>query len=221
MQNITHVFFDVGYTLINEDAVWETRCREQAETPECQRLGLSADDIFQAIVKASLAHKPQYRTVVNTYQLQEVAPYRHDLERLYHDAERVLQPLSGHYTLGVIANQTDGLAQRLEAYGIRSYFTHIISSWDHQVMKPDPRLFEIALQEAGCPPNQALMVGDRLDNDILPAKSVGMKTIWIRQGFGGMQTIRHPSEEPDATVSSLSELLPLLFSPHFCPQNNR
>lgn len=210
MKEITHIFFDVGYTLVNEDAVWEKRCLEQAETPECRMLGLSAEDIYQAIIAASLAHKPQYRTVVSTYHLTEVAPYRHDLERLYDDAVPVLEALSARYTLGIIANQTDGLAGRLEACGIRSYFSHVISSWDHQVMKPDPRLFEIALEEAGCPPERALMVGDRLDNDVYPAKTVGTKTIWIRQGFGGMQSIQSETQKPDGIVNSLSELLNLL-----------
>lgn len=42
------IFFDVGYTLVNEDAVWELRCKEQAETEEAKRLGVSAEDIYQA-----------------------------------------------------------------------------------------------------------------------------------------------------------------------------
>ena len=31
------------------------------------------------------------------------------------------------------------------------------------------------------------MIGDRIDNDIAPAKSLGMNTVWIRQGYGGLQ----------------------------------
>lgn len=210
MFDVTHIFFDVGYTLVNEDAVWECRCREQAETPECRALGLSSQDIYDAIVAASLAHKPQYRTLVEHYHLTEVAPYRHDLEQLYQGAKEVLEALSARYTLGIIANQTDGLLSRLEAYGIRSYFTHVVSSWDHQVMKPNPKLFDIALKEAGCSPDKALMIGDRLDNDMIPAKAVGMNTIWIRQGFGGMQIIQNQNDQPDAIVDSLPELLKLL-----------
>lgn len=210
MNTITHIFFDVGYTLVNEDAVWHRRCLEQADTDECRRLGLSAKDIYRAIAEASLDRKPQYRTVISRYHLQEVAPYRHELEVLYRDTELVLHSLSSRYILGIIANQTGGLQSRLLQYGISSYFTHVISSWGHQILKPNPELFRIALQKAGCLPDQALMIGDRLDNDILPAKSIGMKTIWIRQGFGGLQTVRHPSEEPDAIVSSLSELLSLI-----------
>ncbi len=45
------IFFDVGYTLVNEDAVWERRCKEQAETEEAKRLGVSAEDIYHEIEK--------------------------------------------------------------------------------------------------------------------------------------------------------------------------
>lgn len=37
---------------------------------------------------------------------------------------------------------------------------------------------------AKCKPENAVMIGDRIDNDIVPAKQLGMKTIWIKQGFG-------------------------------------
>lgn len=54
------------------------------------------------------------------------------------------------------------------------------------------------------------MIGDRLDNDVAPAKEIGMKTIWIRQGFGGMQSPRSTGEQPNAAVDGLAELLGLL-----------
>ena len=44
------LFFDVGYTLVNEDAVWKARCREQAQTAEAKKLGLSATDIYHEII---------------------------------------------------------------------------------------------------------------------------------------------------------------------------
>lgn len=40
-------------------------------------------------------------------------------------------------------------------------------------MKPDPKLFTIACAQAGCAPEDAVMIGDRLDNDIAPAKAIG------------------------------------------------
>ena len=203
------LFFDVGYTLVNDDAVWQTRCREQAAGEEAVRLGLSAADLWHEIELASIERKPQYRTLVSKFGFREAAPYRHDLETLYGDAPRVLRTLSRRYELGVIANQTDGLRERLDRFGILSYFTHIVSSWDVGAMKPQRRIFEIALQKASCRPEEAAMIGDRLDNDIAPAKALGMKTVWVRQGFGGLQEPIGDADTPDHTVSRLDELLDL------------
>lgn len=204
------LFFDVGYTLVNEDAVWKRRCEEQAETAEAKRLGLTSGDIYREIEKASRRRLPQYRTVVKKFGFTETAPYRHECETLYADAPRVLELLSHRYELGVIANQADGLEKRLGGFGILRYFTHIVSSWDVGAMKPDPRIFETALEKAGCPPHEAVMIGDRLDNDVAPAKALGMKTVRVRQGFGVLQSPRSEADTPDFEIGSLSEL-PALF----------
>ena len=201
------LFFDVGYTLVNEDAVWDDRCHQQAKTDEAKKLGLSAADIYHEIEMASISRKPQFRTLIDKYGFHEVAPYRTELEKLYEEVPAVIKALSQKYELGIIANQLDGLKERLEAFGLLKYFKYIISSWDLQIMKPDIRIFEYALDKANCTPQEACMIGDRLDNDILPAKSLGMKTIWIKQGFGALQKPLSKSEEPDYTISNLSELL--------------
>lgn len=201
------LFFDMGYTLVDEGAVWQKRCEEQAATEEAKCLGLSAEVIYQEIEKASLARLPQYRTVINKFRFKTVAPYRHELEELYGDAPNVLKTLSEKYELGVIANQTDGLRERLERFGILQYFTHVISSWDVQIMKPDTRIYEYALKTSKCRPYEAVMIGDRLDNDVAPAKAVGMKTVWIKQGFGGLQTPLSEKDTPDYVIEGLSELL--------------
>ena len=205
------LFFDVGYTLVNEDAVWERRCREQVQTDEAKKLGLTADVIYHEIEIATLARKPQFRTVIDKFGFKEVAPYRTELEELYEDATAVIKALTQKYELGIIANQLDGLKERLEAFALLQYFKYIISSWDVQVMKPDIRIFEYALDKANCKPQEACMIGDRLDNDILPAKSLGMKTVWIKQGFGALQKPESPAEEADYTIEKLPELLEIFM----------
>ncbi len=108
------LFFDVGYTLVNEDAVWEKRCHEQAETQEAEKLGPSAADIYHEIEIASIARKPQFLTLIDKYNFKEVAPYRTELETLYKEAPAVIQALSQKYELGIIVNQLDGLKDRLD-----------------------------------------------------------------------------------------------------------
>ncbi len=54
------------------------------------------------------------------------------------------------------------------------------------------------------------MIGDRLDNDIYPAKKLGFKTIWIRQGFGGFQKPISSDYQADIEIDNLHELLTIL-----------
>ena len=204
------IFFDVGYTFVNEDAVWEKRCHEQAETAEAKKLGLTAMDIYHEIEIATISRKPQFRTVIDKFGFTEVAPYRTELEVMYEDAPTVIKAVAQKYELGIIANQADGLKERLESFGLLQYFKYIVSSWDVKVMKPDIRIFEYALGKANCKPQDTCMIGDRLDNDILPAKLLGMKTVWIKQGFGALQNPESKEEEPDYTIDKLTELLDIL-----------
>ena len=204
---IKTLFFDVGYTLVNEDAVWARRCKEQAATEEAIKLGVTAEDIYHEIEKVTIEGLPQYRTTIERFNFSEMMPYHHELETMYEDAPQVLKALSEKYELGVIANQADGLRERLESFDILKYFKYVISSWDVKVMKPDIRIFEYALKTANCQPQDAVMIGDRIDNDTAPAQSLGMKGVWIKQGFGKLQTALAAANPPDYEVDNLIELL--------------
>ena len=201
------LFFDVGYTLVNEDAVWLRRCKDQAATEEAKKLGISAEDMYHEIQKATIEGLPQFRTVIERFKFSHMMPYHHELETMYEDAPQVLKVLSEKYELGVIANQADGLRERLQSFGLLQYFKYVISSWDVKVMKPDIRIFEHALKAANCQPQDAVMIGDRIDNDTAPAQSLGMKAVWIKQGFGKLQTALAAANPPDYEVEKLTELL--------------
>ena len=51
------------------------------------------------------------------------------------------------------------------------------------------------------------MIGDRLDNDIVPANALGMKTVWIKQSLGQYYNVRSIQERPDETIHTLEQLL--------------
>ena len=201
--------FDVGYTLVNEDVAWRRRCEEQAETEEAKRLGLCAGDIFHEIEKASAAKLPQYRAVAEKFHFREVVPYRPETEFLYDGALETLQALSEKYRLVVIANQSVRLFDRLRAFGLFPLFTEIVASAAVGLQKPDPRIFTYALNLVDCEPKDAVMIGDRLDNDVEPAKALGMETVWIRQGFGRCQTPSGEADTPDHVIDDIRELLSL------------
>lgn len=86
----------------------------------------------------------------------------------------------------------------------------IIASAEEGVSKPDRRIFEIALERSSCKPENAVMIGDRINNDIVPAKQLGMKTIWVKQGFESLWNITDESEKTDIEINGLSDILKYL-----------
>ena len=134
-----------------------------------------------------------------------------EYEVLYKDAEECLKNLSSKYKIGVIANQSLGTADRLEQFGILKYIDLVVASAEEGVAKPNKEIFEIALNRAGCKPEHAIMIGDRIDNDIVPAKKLGMKTIWVKQGFGKYWNITSEEEKSDYAVANLTEISDILI----------
>ena len=114
----------------------------------------------------------------------KTVPWNSDDEFVYPETENCLGELSKHYRIGIIANQNLGSEERLEKLGLLKHIDLVIASAEESVAKPDLRIFQIALARADCKPEEAVMVGDRLDNDIIPANKIGMTTVWIKQGFG-------------------------------------
>ena len=137
-------------------------------------------------------------------------PYPAEFEVLYDDTVPVLSALKNKYDLAVIANQFAGTDKRLKNFGIYDDFKFVLASSDVGVSKPNPVIFKTALEKAGCYAYEAFMIGDRIDNDIAPAKSLGINTVWIRQGYGGLQSPEKFGCIPDFIVNSLNELLDIL-----------
>lgn len=135
--------------------------------------------------------------------------YKED-EFLYDDAIQCFEILSKKYKIGIIANQSLGTKERLGYQGILKYINLIIASAEEGVAKPDRRIFEIALERSNCKSVNAVMIGDRIDNDIVPAKQMGMNTIWIKRGFGQYWNIKQEIEKPDFVVNNLTEICDLL-----------
>ena len=196
------LFFDMGSTIMDETAAMEKRIRDSIE---------GTDITFEAFA----AKMAEFRTMGKREDLAafdyfglKKAPWPRDTEYPYPDAEAVLRTLQARgYRMGIIANQSPGSEKRLAKFGLLPFFEVVCASAEEGVAKPDPEIFRRALTRAGCTPEEAVMIGDRTDNDVAPAKSLGMQTVLIRQGYGGHDTIHHEGEIPDATVDGLLELL--------------
>ena len=200
MNKIKWIFFDIGSTLVDESAVYENRIKEITQGNNIDR----NEFVAKVIERAQTSPKPIV-SAAEDYGVK-VPAWRHDLEVLYPDTKELLQRLSQKYKIGIIANQDFGAEQRLTDFNVHQYINLVIASAEEGVAKPDLRIFQIALARADCKPEEAVMVGDRIDNDIIPANKIGMTTMWIKQGFGSYAEPKTVEEQSDYIVNSLAEI---------------
>ena len=204
LAKIKWIFFDIGSTLVDESVAYQNRIeRTIAGT------NVTYDDFYNKMVEISKYNQSGYNKALEAYGLKTV-PWNSDDEFVYPETENCLSELSKHYKIGIIANQNLGSEERLEKLGLLKHIDLVIASAEEGVAKPDLRIFQIALDRANCKPEEAVMVGDRIDNDIIPANKIGMTTVWIKQGFGGYAELKEIEEHPDYTINNLNDLLNLL-----------
>jgi len=115
------------------------------------------------------------------------------------------------YKLGII---TEGRSvkqwEKLIRLGLQHFFHAVVISEDIGQGKIGPEIFRLAAERIDIKPNQAAMVGDRLDKDIVGAKAAGMKTIQLKKGRYKEHKPRNPQEEPDYVIGNLKDLLRIL-----------
>ena len=205
MKNIKWLFFDLGSTLIDESECYRLRYREAVAGTT-----ISIADFEKKVIEFSKQNRKGDHEAVKYYGIT-LPPWHKEAEKPYNDTEYVLDQLSGKgYRLGVIANQSPGTKERLLSWGLLKYFDIVLASAEEGIAKPNPEIFDRALIAVNCLPDSAVMIGDRLDNDIAPAKRIGMKTVWVRQGLGGLASVVHENEQADYEIRNLTELLALL-----------
>ncbi|WP_121662393.1 HAD family hydrolase [Metabacillus litoralis] len=126
---------------------------------------------------------------------------------VYDESFQVLDKLKESYRLLLLTNGSPDLQNtKLEITPeLVPYFEQIIISGAFGRGKPDPTIFEHALEKMNLSKDEAIMVGDNLMTDILGASRVGMKSVWIN---------RHNKErnevQPDFEITHLEELYPIL-----------
>ncbi|MCY4403948.1 MAG: HAD family hydrolase [Candidatus Poribacteria bacterium] len=120
-----------------------------------------------------------------------------DIE-LYPDVIPTFDVLAPHFKLGLLSNGNT----YPERCGLQDRFEFVIFSQDVQVEKPNPKIFEITTQQAGCEFSQLLHVGDSLENDVAGAKNVGVPSVWLnRQGVSNNTDI-----QPEYEITTLAEI---------------
>lgn len=127
---------------------------------------------------------------------------------LYEDTFTVLDELKGKYQLVLLTNGAPSLQNlKLEITPeIAPYFDHIIISGDFGKGKPDASIFEHVMERTGITADDAIMVGDNLNTDILGSSRVGMRNVWINRD----NNMANGAVTPTYEISSLTDLVKLV-----------
>jgi putative hydrolase of the HAD superfamily len=198
---ITHLFFDAGNTLVfpnfrliaeklavrgprvtPEDLeCGEQKARYQLDDPELirssndhSRWTLYFETIFRhcgvtepAIVRDVLAELQAIHRISNLWEI--VPP----------EVPAALQELKPRFRLSVISNANGTVREKLRRVGLLGFFETVLDSHEEGIEKPDPRIFQAALDRTGARADRSLYIGDMYHIDVAGARAAGMEVFLL------------------------------------------
>jgi HAD superfamily hydrolase (TIGR01549 family) len=202
------VFFDFGFTLWDEERAWNAWARW---------LGVPTYEFFAvlgSVIERGEHHHRAFEIVRPGFDLEREREQRREAgesdgfrpEELYPDVIPCLRELrSAGYRAGVAGNYFADFAETLRAINLPIDF--IGSSEEWEVQKPSPEFFARMVEISGVAPQEIAYVGDRVDNDVLPAKAAGMVSVFLRRGpWGLIHARRAEAEQADIRIDTLADL---------------
>lgn len=213
-ERIRGVFLDVGETLVDETRVWDgwadwlgvPRFTFHAAIGEAIERGAPHTEVFELF-------RPGFDLAAErAARRAEGALWAVEERDLYPDVRPALERLRADgYLVGISGNQPDGMTHALRALHLPVDLIENSADWG--VEKPDPAFFVRVAALAGVPPARIAYVGDRLDNDVLPARAAGMVSVFLRRGPWALAHARWPQAQlASARIATLTELPDLLAS---------
>ena len=211
---IRAITFDVGGVIFSDDAFKRAIFRalqqlqpsiSQVEFDQIYWQHLSNPDgsLRNKLTKhflKSLDRKTELMELTNKY-------WKFNTQDLYQDAKSVLQQLKRlNFKIGIIANQPASVVDDLARENLLAFIDALAISAIEGVEKPNLKLFEVAIARLETLPQEIVHVGNRIDTDVIPAKTLGMKTVWVRRG----EANPNPSEADFKTPNLIvDELIPI------------
>jgi putative hydrolase of the HAD superfamily len=170
----------------------------------------------RANLECNLLH--YYELLARYFGIQFDKPYE-ELCRRYHLIAERISPMPGAqhvlaelkragFCLGLVTNTSlphSIIVEEFQRLALDEYFDTVVCSSEIVFRKPDRAMFEVALRALKVSPEEAMFVGDDYHADIVGAKQVGMKTVWLNPK-------RHPvpgEVRPDYDIAGLEEILEL------------
>jgi len=201
-QAVTTLLFDAGGTLVHLDYFFLHRELRRAGVRVARRAIRQAEYAARAEVARRMLRRVEdtdetrrrpYFGVLLDYlgveadtaaRLIERFDAAHAQDNLWRvmlpSTPRILRELRARgFTLGVVSNADGRIAAILRRCGIVQFFDVVIDSHEVGVEKPDPRIFHLALEQAGVRPEQAIFVGDIYSIDVVGAACAGMRPLLL------------------------------------------
>jgi HAD superfamily hydrolase (TIGR01662 family) len=191
------VVFDVGETLVDEERWWRALCERALLQPH----------VVWAALGVTIARGEEHDALWGHLGLEKPDDWWRELvysrDDLYPDALDCLERVRGlGLRVGIVGNQTEAM----EAWAREAALPAdvIASSASLGARKPDPRFFERVVELVKCRAADVAYVGDRVDNDVLPAAAAGLIAVHVRRGPWG-----HLQPTPPEATLGLDDLASL------------
>jgi HAD superfamily hydrolase (TIGR01509 family) len=189
---VSAVVFDAGETLVDETGLWQ-RAADLAGVPRFTVMG-----ILGGLISRGERHSRVWELLGVE---RPVADF--ELGELYPDALPCLADLRARgLRVGVVGNTPEAFEDV-----IRDHADFVGSSARWGVEKPAAEFFERIVDEAGVAPDEIAYVGDRVDNDVLPALRAGMVAVHVRRGPWGFLHEPPPAALRAGSLAELPEVL--------------
>lgn len=117
----------------------------------------------------------------------------------------VVETLSKKYKLVLVSNFYGNIQTILGDFKLDSFFADVVESSVVGVRKPDPAIYQLGVDAMGFNASEVLVVGDSFSKDVVPAKKVGCKVVWLKGEGWGNETI--DESLPDVIITSLDQLI--------------
>lgn len=209
------LIFDYGGTLDTDGrhwahVLWEGYCEAQVPVTNVQfreayvygeRALAKApivlpEDTFRDVLEKKVAQQFAFLQAVQIWtdtsdvcdaKLKTVVAYCHDYAlRHITQARDVLSQLRQKYRMVLVSNFYGNIEAILRDFELAAYFDAVIESAVVGVRKPDPEIYRLGVKATGCEATEVTVIGDSYDKDIVPATTVGCRTIWLRgEGWSG------------------------------------
>lgn len=225
------ILFDYGHTLVYFPQIEKTHAIAARNVQRVlQELGISVNTVRIQNLVRSFANRPdnvvmkmeeQFREILSNLGIEKYSeevlqeliqahwrPYIQNA-RVRRGVKKLMRYLKKmEFKLGIVANiWSGGMNPVLERFGLDKIFDTTVASIDVGFKKPDPKIFQLTLNQLELSPEEVIMVGDNPRMDIQGAHELGMATVRLMRG---PNRTKPDLIDPDFKIKNLSDLKSIL-----------